>query len=641
MKNTKDKIKPFAYVIIFLILSVLVITAGSQFYLTESRLQNILDKTISEKFKDDVKVEIKFNKAQLSFSGSFSPMFAIKFNGLELKHDQCDRSYRLNTPYALIPVSVIRAIKGELNIGYIKTGKVDFFVNAISSICADGKEKSLDIKKKISKIRSEKNYDKLFNHLAGIFKNIKGFRFLEFNFVEDNFKEVKKISSKNIKISFTKKNKSIQIYNEFDFKPQSLDSKNESTLSGVNLKIQTIISKSKGLSILARARHLEGVFEIKSQPQKNLNDFRLDLQISDLPLTFLNQVLGFKILSQINAHKVWHNSNAIVSLKKFFDTTDSQILVKVNNIEIFGPVLKAYASDFEFQTKPYFKILNPISWRLENLDLNGLVPLEILSRAKGVVDQYGVLRGSGTVDENLRLNFEGLISDTIFLFSLNGKKAKQILNQSNIILDFNYPKLNFNLENLALKSGSFDGDMKGEVVFNENVDWNFNVKSDLLSLSKEVQSLFDLDQSPFEKINLSVVGQKRNLLSLSFKSQVESLKTKWGSFSKSFYNLSYQPEFSLYQFDLESEDFDLNTKFLKIDISNQNQKLKKFKTTLKLSDKDKSFSLVSESLIQPKVYLSASGPDFNKDFLAEIKVDRSQFIIEGNINSGFRIKSVQ
>lgn len=641
MKNTKDKIKPFAYVIIFLILSILVITAGSQFYLTESRLQSILDKTISEKFKDNVKVEIKFNKAQLSFSGSFSPMFAIKFNSLELKHDQCDRSYRLNTPYALIPISIIRAIKGELNIGYIKTGKVDFFVNAISSICADGKEKSLDIKKKISKIRSEKNYDKFFNHLAGIFKNIKGFRFLEFNFIEDDFKEVKRISSKNIKISFTKKNKSIQIYNEFDFKPQSLDRKNESTSSGVNLKIQTIISKSKGLSILARARHLEGVFEIKSQPQKNLNDFRLDLQISDLPLTFLNQVLGFNVLSQINAHKVWHNSNAIVNLKNFFDTPDSQVLVKVNNIEIFGPVLKAYASDFEFQTKPYFKLLNQISWRLENLDLNGLVPLEILSRARGVVDQYGVLRGSGTVDENLRVNFEGLISDTVFLFSLNGKKAKQILNQSNIILDFNYPNLNFNLENLALKSGSFDGDMKGEVVFNENVDWNFKVKSDLLSLSKEVQSLFDLDQSPFEKINLSVVGQKRNLLSLNFKSQVESLKTKWGSFSKSFYNLSYQPEFSLYQFDLESEDFDLNTKFLKIDISNQNQKLKKFKTTLKLSDKDKSFSLVSESLIQPKVYLSASGPDFNKDFLAEIKVDQSQFVIEGNINSGFRIKSVQ
>ncbi len=641
MKKTKDKIKPLVYLIVFLILSVFIITAGSQFYLTESRLQGLLNKTISEKFNDSVKIEIKFKKAQLSFSGSFSPMFAIKFNKLELKHDQCDRNYKLNTPYALIPISLIKAFKGILSIGYVKTGKLDFFASTTNALCADGKDKPLDVKNKISKIKSEKNYDKFFDHLAGVFKNVKGFRFLEFNYVEDNFKEIKKISSKNIKISYTKKNKSIQIYNEFDFKPQAIDLKSEPTNLGVNLKIQTIISKSKGLSLLARARHLEGVFEIKSQPQKNLNDFSLDLQVSDLPLTFLNQVLGLKALSQINAHKVWHNSNAVVNLKNFFDNNESQILVKVNNIEIFGPVLKAYASDFEFQTKPHFKILNQISWRLENLDLNGLVPLELLSKARGVVDHYGILRGSGTIDENMRVNFEGLISDTVFLFSLNGKKAKQILNESNIILDFNYPNLSFHLENLALKAGSFDGDMKGEVVFNDNVDWNFKIRSEQLNLSKDVQSLFDLEQTPYEKLNLSVVGQKRKLSSLNFTSQVEFLKTKWGSFSKSNYNLSYQPELSMYQFDLTSEEFNLDTKFLKIDFSDQKQNLKNFKTTLKLSDKDKSFSLISESLIQPKVYLSASGPDFNKTFLAELKVDQSQFVIEGTINSGFKIKSVE
>lgn len=637
MKNTKDKIKPIAIFIFFIISLVFFVSAGSQFYFTQPRLQKILDQNLSEK----IKIELKFQKAQISFSGSLSPMFAVKFSQLELKHSQCQRQYKLNAPYVLIPISLIQALQGRIQLGYVKTGHVEISSFQTNSVCSDGTTESIDFQKTVSKIRSEKKYDKIFNYFAGIFKMVKGFRILELTYTLNEVGKSRQYNSKNIKVSLIKKNKSIQIYNEIDFKPYSENVKPELSVQGINLKLQTIISKSEGLTILARARHLEGVFEIKSFPQKNLNDYNLELQISDLPLTFLSQVLGVKILSHINAHKVWHNSNAIVNLKNIFNAEIATITVDFNNLEFFGPVLKSFASDFKIQIKPNFKILNQINWRLENLDLNGLIPLELLSQAKGVVDQYGLLKGSGLIDENMKVTFEGLISDTSFLFSQNGKKSKQLLSDSNIVLDFEYPNLNFQLENISLKGGSFEGEIVGNVSLVDDINWNIKVKSDLFSLSDKVQKLYDLEQSAFEKLILETTGQNRELKTLSFSAEVENLKTKWGDFNNSSYKLNYNPDLKMYDFVLSSDEFILKTKYLKINIFDQSQSFKNFKTSLGLSSKNKSFSLTSESSGEPFIHLFASGDDYNKEFLANLKIDKSEFILEGHINSGFKIKSVK
>ncbi len=637
MKNTRDKIKPLIYFIFFILFSIFVISACSQFYLTEARIQKI----VNQRLPEEIKLQIKFKKAQLSFSGSLSPMFAIKFTNLDVDYDQCDELYKVKTPYVLIPFSFIKAFEGTLKMGYIKTGFVEALVSPSNSVCSDGETKNVDIKEKISQIKSEKSYDKMFKRLEGVFKNIRGFRILELSYVENKMTGQKSYKSKNIKISFTRKNKSIQIYNEFDFKPSNINDSSSVLSLGINLKIQSVISKSKGLSVLASARHLEGVFEIKSSPQKNLNNYFLDMKVNDLPLTFLNQVGGLSFLSQINAHRVWHNSHATINLKNYLGYKDSAIIVKVIKLEVFGPVLKAYASNFKIQAAPYFKILNEIHWRLDNLDLNGLVPTDRLSKARGVVDQFGLLKGTGIIDTEAKMFFEGLILNTSFVFSLNGKKAKQMIDESNIIINFDYPNLNLQLENILLQEGSFDGEIKGQLTLNEGVDWNFDVKSEQLSISPQVQSLFELEQSAFEKLKLSLVGQNRTLKTLSFSSEVQSLKTKWGDFKGSKYNLDYFPEQKLYEFVLNSDEFLLNSKFLKIDLPYPAQVLKNFKTQLKLSERDKSFSLISQTFDQPRVYLFAEGVDFNKEFLAQLELGQSKFVLEGQINSGFKIKSVE
>lgn len=637
MRNKRDQLKPVIIIIIVFILISISINVASQIYFSPKRVQAFLDKTLST--HEEIKID--FSKAQISFSGSLTPFFAIKISDVRLFHQGCVESYELKAPYLLIPFSIYKALNNKLSLGYIKAGDIDLTVKDSAEICPDGKILNRSLISQINDINSEKNFETVFAKIKTVFKNLRGFRIIKFKYHEVKLAKERSILIHNIRISYNKREKSVYTYNEFEFHPASFDLPGVLPQSGLNIKIKSTLSYEEGFSFQANARHLEGVFEIASKPQKTINDYKIEVKVKDLPLSFLSYIKDIKPLSFINAHRVWYNSVAVISLKNFFSTADSQILIKFNNLEIYGPVLKAFASNFKIQVYPSLQILKEIQWRLDSLNLNGLVSSENLSKARGVIDEFGVLKGSGKVLTTGEIFFEGLLKDSSFIFSMNGKKALQKLKQANLNMNYTYPTLNLDMENILLQGGTFDGDIKGRLIWSEDFNWKFNVNAEMFSLSEKIQKLYSIEQSAFENLKFESIGKNRQLISLNFNSKLTKLKTKWGEFLDSVYQLNYIPESRSYRFDLTSNLFLLNTNFLKIDLFDTYKKLQNFTTTLELSDRDKSFSLVSKTLTPPLLSITAEGEDYNKEFVASLSLDKTSFVLQGHINSGLQIKSVE
>jgi hypothetical protein len=637
MKNKKDQLKPIITIVIVFILISILINITSQIYFSPQRVQAFLDKTLST--KEDIKID--FSKAQISFSGSLTPFFAIKISDVKLFHQSCVESYELNAPYLLIPFSIFKAFNKKLSLGYIKAGEINLTVKDSAGLCPDSPTVEKPLISKINDIDSEKSFEVVFAKIKTVFKNLRGFRIVKFKYHEIKVEKESSILINNIRISYNKKDKSIYTYNEFEFQPASFNLPGALPKNSLNIKIKSTLSYDNGFSFQANARHLEGVFEISSKPQKTINDYDVEVKVKDLPLSFLGFFKDINFLNFINAHRVWYNSVAVINLKNFFSPQDSQVFLRFNNLEIYGPVLKAFASNFKVQAYPEPKIIKDIQWRLDSLNLNGLVSSEKLSKLRGVVDEFGVLKGSGKILTTGELFFEGLLKDSSFIFSMNGKKALQKLKQANLNINYSYPTLNLELDNILLQGGSFEGDIKGRLTWAEDFNWSFSVNSETLSLSEKIQSLYSIEQSPFESLKLTVVGKDRELISLKLNSKLAMLKTKWGEFLDSIYELNYIPEFRSYRFDLFSKLFVLNSHFLKIDLFDSYKKLQNFSTRLELSGRDKSFSLITKTLKPPFLNITAEGEDYNKEFIASLKMDKTNFVLQGHINSGFKIKSVE
>lgn len=637
MINNKDRLKPFFIVIFILILVSILINIGSQVYLSQNRIETLL----GSKLKKNDKLQLKFKKAQISFSGSLSPFFAIKLSELDVTYSGCSEVYRLTTPYILVPISVFDALNNKLKIGYIKAGDVELSIKEPMAPCSDSNESANSILAKFNSIKSEKNFENVFGQVQSIFKSIKGFRVLRLNATENKSKVIRKLTTKNLRVSYNKKEKTIHTYMEVDFEPDNFKKPADLiSKKGINLKIKSTTSYEDGFSFQATARHLEGVFEVQSKPQKTINDYKIKAIVKDLPLTFFNYVSEVKQLNLINSQRVWFNADLTFTLKNFFNPEESTVVTNFTNLEVYGPVLRAYASNFIVQIYPNFKILNEIEWRIDSLNLNGLVAKDNLAKLRGVIDQFGEVRGAGKISLDGEVSFEGIIKDSTFAFSMNGKKAQQVLSQANLNLLYKRPSINLNLEKLILVNGLFDGTIDGHILLGDDLSWDLKANAEKFRLSKKIQKLYAIKQTPFEKVDLLIQGKNRELISLSLTSKLETLMTKWGDFKKSNYSLNYDPDKKVYKFDLLSKSFILNPQFLQIDILNDFKNLKQFSTSLELSGEDKSFHLLSKTLSPPLIKLLAEGQDFNKDFMVSLSLGKTNFVLQGQINSGFKIRSV-
>lgn len=641
MKKNRDFLKPVIIVVILLVGALIVLNIGSRIFFSKSRINGYLEKSALP----NTNLDVNFSKIQLSFSGSLAPFFAIKMSDISIHYKECGIDLSFKAPYILIPFSMKKALDNNLRLGYVKAGKSELVIKDSIDPCPDNADAESTLIAKLKErqpenLSEEENFKAFFKKAKSIFKRVSGFRVQKLDFVDQRLNKEKTVSFSNIRALYNRDTQAIYSYSELNFKPNQFDIPGFKSKKEIDVKIIIDLTEEEGLALNASARHLEGTLEISSKPQKTLNNYVSHAKVKDLPLTFLSYFIGPKSLEAINSHRIWFNSEVEFLASNLFKKQDANVVAKFNNLEIFGPVLKSYASNFKVQVYPKYEIPQEIDWRLDSLNLNGFISQKNLTKISGVIDQLGVIRGSGKVKTDGKLSFEGLITDTSFAFSMNRKKAQQLLTKANINLNYADQKLHLFMENIILDKAIFDGDITGELNLGDDFEWKFSAESEVFSLSDKVQKLYAIKQSPFENLKFKVNGKKRELIDLTLSSNLEKIKTKWGEFRDSKYVLSYSPEKEIYKFDLNSKVFILDSQFLKVDFFDEYKNLNNFSTTLELSKANKSFALVSKTT-SPLVSISADGEDYNKTFLANLNIDKTSFVLEGHINSGFKIKSVQ
>lgn len=634
-----NSLKPISTVIVLLIVSLISINLVSQFYFSSLRVNSYVAKTLG----DQTDLRINFRKAQLSFSGSLSPFFAIKISEAKINYSNCNSDYEFQAPYVLIPFSITAAAKKKVRFGYLKASEGLLTVRRSVQICPDRVVESAAKLELLEILKFESlTFDVFFKKVQSAFKSINGLRFQKLEILDlRNSQKDKRVVFHNLRLSDKKRSRSIHSYFEIDFQPNDFNIPGTASEKNIRMKVKADLTLKNGLSFLVTARHLEGLVELQSKPQKEIHDYKFKAQVKDLPLSFLNYFSGTEVIDSINAHKVWLNSSLDLRIKNGFDSKQRVILAEFANVDIYGPVLKLFTTNFEAQLYPSYEIMRSIEWRLDYLNLNGLLNPEYLKKVRGVVDQFGEVRGSGQIASSGAVNFEGVLKGSSFQFSMNRKKAKQILSSANIIINYDHPNLKLNMDSLMPESGIFEGSVVGKISWKNPVEWSFGIEATAFKLADDVIDLFAIKQAPFTEFTLTSKGQARELQSLSAKANLAQLKTKWGYYKNSKYNVSYHPEKKMYQFNLSAESFKPRIKDLKIDTFDRYKTLEKFTTDLYLSAEDKAFEVLARSNAFSLVELRAEGEDYNKDFMAFLTLDKTKFALEGHINSGFRVKSVE
>jgi hypothetical protein len=639
MKNNKDKLKPISVLAVVVIVVWILVSITSQMYFSPARINGYIAKSV----KDNTEIKLDFKKAQLSFSGSLRPFFAIKISKPKVYVANCKGEYRFTAPYVLVPFSMTKALDQKMKFGYLKAGAADVIIKKSLLICPDSQQENSETNEILASLTQESFvFEEFFSKIKSAFKSLDGLRFQKLNITDlrDENKE-KTIRVDNLRLSYRDKTKSVYSYFEIDFQPNDFNVPGTASEKNIKLKVKIDLTLSQGLSLQISARHLEGLLAITSEPQKNINQYIIQAKIKDLPLSFLNYMTGLEALNAINSHRVWFNSNLKLTFENILNSKKRKVGSKFSNLEVYGPVLKAYASNFEAELYPNYSISNNLNWRLDYLNFNGLLSQKNLAKARGVINQFGEIRGSGKVQTDGKLSFEGILKESSFAFSMNRKKTNQILSKANISLSLAYPILNLAIENINLEQGLFDGDVKGELDWKQDLVWNFNIKAETFRLSDNVLKLFALEQTAFNDVQIKISGQKRQLESLSAVSNIESLKTKWGEFRTSKYLLNYRPDSKTFKFDLSSKFFDPNTNYFKIELLDNYKSLRNFTTSLILPIDGKSFEMTSKNNGSPAIEVRAEGEDYNKDFMAFMKLDQTNLVLEGSINSKFKVKSVE
>ncbi len=664
MKKTSDILKPVSATIIAGILFLILLNVASQMYFSPQRINGYLKASLSQKtispskLKPDQStligsesnlnysssdIKLDFKKAQLSFSGSLNPFFAIKLSDPIIYVMDCKSKYIFKAPYLLIPLSISQAFKKNIRFGYLKAGSASLSIKKNINLCADMKVGEPTAEEFIASLKIENQaFEVFFNKIKSAFKRIDGLRFQKLlisDFRSDS--KDKKIGIKNLRISYRKKNQNISSYFELNFQPKDFNIPGVASDKSIKLKVIINLTSSEGLSLHISARHLEGQLELSAKPQKNINAYEVQAKVKDLPLSFLNYISDVKLLNSINAHRVWFNSSLKLKIENFMNSKDRRLSAKFYSFEVYGPVLKAFTSNFEAQFFPQYLLTKPINWRLDYLNLNGLLDQKNLAEARGVIDELGEIRGSGKFQTDGELTFEGTLKNSSFAFSMNRRKSKQVLTKANINLNYTHPKLDLVIENVDLEDGLFDGVINGSLIWDQGLKWSFAIQAATFSLSKKIMELFAIQQTAFSTLKVNIEGYKRNLLTLSSSSQIESLNTKWGEFINSKYLLSYQPETKSYKFDLISKNFKPTLDYFKLESIQSINMLNQFSTSLILSSEGKTFDLRAKNFEVPFIEIQAQGENFNEDFMANLKFNNTNFIIEGGINSRFKIKSVE
>ena len=433
----KNKLQPIAQVVISLVVLIILLSAGSQLYFTQERVFEVLkSQLLGTSHEEDA--NIQFKKAQMSFSGSLNPFFAVKITDIHLTFSGCKNKIELKSPYVLVPLFLSDAFNKKINMGYIKSGDLTVHVFPPEKKC----ETSNEMQTSLSEQPSEETYNRIFQKVEGLFKRVRGLRvqsahvhFLENGMSKDGI-------FKRVRMSFDHENG--QLFARADVllpslgDSDSVKSKKVFGRSSKNIfKVSIDMSKDRGLLFSGKSRFSKGTLKMESEPQKKLNDLQIKFAARDIPLDVYKQfVTTLMLLGQMDSQGVRVHAEGHLYLRNFFKKEESVINVRFKKVDLFGASIKIYAQDLFAQVFSKWKILEPFDWQMESMDIDKVFPHLSAGPLKKMAKDSGVLSGTGLTESLEDIEFEGLLTDFTLKSLSSGTEKEHNFSRSN--LDFNF-----------------------------------------------------------------------------------------------------------------------------------------------------------------------------------------------------------
>lgn len=682
------RLKVGARLAVAFIFILMLVSGGSQFFLSPRRIAQWLEQTLP----DNNNLDIKFTKAQVSLSGSLFPLFGIKIKNVKIKYQDCDSSVQLNAPYVLIPFYVSEAVKKNFKFGYLKLGDVDLQVLDKENVCFSAEDEKQaatpQAKEASAQLLKQKDYKELFELLRKPFQSLKGLKVQKFSVYqpllqlldnpskdlqglkqelrfmseeEASAKEGQALQEKIQSIKAAKKVEVSRLRLTYDYSEDSVlaSARIKALQPGFEdfkrlplFKTNLEFNKEKGLKLGASTHYNEGRFYINSKYQRDIEDLRFEWQAEDFPLSFVIRTFGIeKIFTQINPHLVWLNGSGELAIN-YRKKLATQILAK--SFHLKGDLIEAYAQDVMLGVFPQVEVLQPFEWRLERLDLEQISDFLDYKGVRGVLRQVGHIRGAGVVNALDQVVFEGSVEGLEFFFSSDGQKVFQKVDEAEINIELMPTYFLMEFDRIFLGRGDVEGQTSFRLSRGGNnqglnqdsyqnpyknfYNWEFKSYGQSLRFNDDIYDLFLLKPMTFENFDIFVQGTQRYVEKINVDAFVQNCETIWGRFENLKLKLSSQQADRL-NLEMQAKSFVINKNFIKAETVLPDANIQRVNASIKMNLKDNSNTLEFESRDrnQPfKIY--AEDFEHKKEFNGVLTKSGKNFEVLGNMNSGYKLQ---
>ena len=460
--SPKKRLQLTAQIVISIVVLIILLSAGSQLYFSQERVLEVLNSQLIGNSNKDI--HIHFKKAQMSFSGSLSPFFAVKMTDIHLTLSDCKNKVELKSPYILVPLFLSDAFNGRVNMGYIKSGDLDVEVLPPEKKCelSDETEPSLPLGP------LKEPYPQIFQKVEEFFQKAQGLRVQSIHARFMKNQKFKEGFFKRVRISFDREES--QLFARTDILLPSLtnsdlskEKKVFSRSSRDRIKMNLEMSRDRGLLISGESWLSQGNLKIESRHQKDLNNFQVKLKINDVPLDFYKNLFNtLTFWEKINSQKVSTHAEGYLIFKHFFEDEKEKIVtMRLKKIDVFGPWVKIYARSILAQMIPHGEVIEPFTWQVETLNVDKIFPHLRSEIFKKVAKDLGVVSGVGITKSLTDIEFEGLLTHFILKSFLREEDKEYKFSKSDLDLKLKKESFSIFLNELPLEDQALESFHRG------------------------------------------------------------------------------------------------------------------------------------------------------------------------------------
>ncbi len=488
----------------------------------------------------DIKgLEVEFERAKTTWTGSFRHPFGVKITGVELKlkKNEC-KTQKVNFKSLIIPFSITQALNKKVELGVLKAygGSLSSDVTCVKSV--------LDKEKDSSKEKSKKNLElenRIENKILDFVLNLQEIKALE---QRESFSlRGVLISDFEVFSSEHKGNEHSLYIDRIKVGVISLDTfegelqgayavKELETQKKHNIKLKGDFNIDNGsASFKIDGRKKEGIFALEFKaPFWKSSDKKPFAKITfkDFPVSSVVDIFGLDLkFSKEKKRASWLNCNLTSSFKsESISLKSSSCFIKGN----LGNYNITSGLDLDWEDKKRWVLNKAIDVKISNVFLGDIYPVFGRRGPNGIFGEFGKLNIDLSVVSFDSAYAEFELRDFTILFRSKGvssfQRGKSARGTGAIV---SKDKFEFSIEEMDLENGEFEGSINGVFDLTKSeFELNFEIPHILLN-PKIGKKLFQTEIGFFELNGEGRFNYKDSLQDVKIVFGFDEIKSKnWG-----------------------------------------------------------------------------------------------------------------